>query len=486
MAPGCMEPASPALPDRIDIMAESDTVTIDYMLEPLQLTATVRTSAGAEVGDGEVSWSSSDPAIRIERTGPRSANLTWPSAYTGTLGSVVVSAEIAGLTGQKTFGMCPAIMITALNSGTLVAGRTTALDATVYTGNGGYSLIAPRTLDVPWRWTSSRPEVVEVSGNTATARSVGESILAVSACGQTDSVNVSVVPSGYTVTAIEVGSGTTTPVDLDNSGLVVGKASSVPSNFLWNQGTVTNLGDCVPVDMNNVGQVLCAAHGPTIWRDGTAAMHDTLPNPSVALNDSGHVLLWSQVWTGPGQGSGYWGSAYVSDISNSGHVVWGTSALYSHPQLSRLGVTTDLRLGGRGGYVTAVNDSGDAVGVTEHMTSNGRQFPGIAWMSSSLGEALYLRSTRGFPHVLLQNDVAGGASDINNRRQIVGNGIKGPYLWDGGRLTVLNDMIVDTGWVLESATAINDNGQILAQARQTSSGRILAVLLNPPEGFQIP
>ena len=51
------------------------------------------------------------------------------------------------------------------------------------------------------------------------------------------------------------------------------------------------------------------------------------------------------------------------------------------------------------------------------------------------------------------------------------------FLWDGAALIDLNDRIADAGWVLQSAAAINEAGQIVGSGRH--NGYPAAFLLTP-------
>jgi probable HAF family extracellular repeat protein len=54
------------------------------------------------------------------------------------------------------------------------------------------------------------------------------------------------------------------------------------------------------------------------------------------------------------------------------------------------------------------------------------------------------------------------ALDINNRGQIVGDSNNRAFLYQDGSMYDLNSLIdPSSGWVLESASAINDSGQIV-------------------------
>jgi probable HAF family extracellular repeat protein len=56
----------------------------------------------------------------------------------------------------------------------------------------------------------------------------------------------------------------------------------------------------------------------------------------------------------------------------------------------------------------------------------------------------------------------GGASDINNKGQVVGGSGGKAFIWQDGKMTDLNKLIPpDSGWLLVTATGINDAGQIV-------------------------
>jgi probable HAF family extracellular repeat protein len=81
------------------------------------------------------------------------------------------------------------------------------------------------------------------------------------------------------------------------------------------------------------------------------------------------------------------------------------------------------------------------------------------------------------------------ASDINNLGQVVGRSFtvdsqigQHAALWNGTDPTDLNTFLdenaVNDGWLLEDATAINDNGWITGSARNRFTGEFHAYLLS--------
>ncbi len=70
------------------------------------------------------------------------------------------------------------------------------------------------------------------------------------------------------------------------------------------------------------------------------------------------------------------------------------------------------------------------------------------------------------------------AFDINNARLIAGMAGNRAVIWDGGQMKDLNTLIeAGSGWVLTSANAINESGQIAGTG--TFNGRQRAFLLTP-------
>jgi len=68
---------------------------------------------------------------------------------------------------------------------------------------------------------------------------------------------------------------------------------------------------------------------------------------------------------------------------------------------------------------------------------------------------------------------------INNHGVIVGQSGNGAWIWSGGTFQNLNNLIPPgSGFTLDNATAINDNGQIVANG-YNSTGQEHAFLLTP-------
>jgi hypothetical protein len=269
---------------------------------------------------------------------------------------------------------------------------------------------------------------------------------------------------------------------------VVGVATRGPplKNFLWRAGNFTDLASCHPVDVNNRGQVLCAPStiggpGPVIWDAGSAMQRDTLSQTPYAINDSGWVAMQGDSyvlrWRAPGRVDTLDRKrGYMSGINNTGDAV-GTQTgevLYSQGYVWSAG---QHRISGYGRYVVllGINDSSDVVGRSEAMSVNGQVNVAILARRSNAWTVEELRSSRP-----VLNDVAIEAKDVNNQRQIVGYGSQGPFVWTNGNVTLLNQVLADPAWTILVVNRINNRGQILGVGIYSITGRLGVVVIDPP------
>jgi len=274
---------------------------------------------------------------------------------------------------------------------------------------------------------------------------------------------------------------------LNSAGFAVGEAFTSPATgeqsraILWApDGTLTDLGGFVSGGVANgindsnvvVGtSTQATAQGNAIrafrWEDGALQDLGTLSTVVNAqsrgnrINAAGHVV----------------GSSHT-DVMHEGSRV-------THAFLWRDGVLTDL--GSLGDdpdehFSTALelNDVGQVVGeavVGEVTTSSGHLAVQHAFLwengeMTDLGTLGTLRHSR--------------ATDINNLGQIVGHSTQivgssssaRAVTWENGGIQDLNDLIpLNTRWVLQTAEAINDRGEIIGYG--TYVGQTRAYLLTP-------
>jgi probable HAF family extracellular repeat protein len=310
------------------------------------------------------------------------------------------------------------------------------------------------------------------------------------------------------------------PAQMDNQSRVVG-GSTIQSGawhaFRWNDSQMEDLG--VPGDylvssatgFNNSGQIVGYANGQYqsqyayLWEDNVWTYLGTLPGPgldySVAsgINNSSQIIgnsftlgpgssmrgwIWeNDVMTDLGTLSGDKSSANA--INDQGQIV-GYSQIYhpedymTHAFKWENGTMTDLGIlpGEVNSAAYDINENGQIVGSSSHQMET---YPFLSIYRPCLwdnGQVIDLGLPQGY--------VRGVATGINNQGQIVGwmatslsGGSSHPFIWENGVLTNLNYHIPpNSGWVLRSASDINDNGQIIGSG-EAPAGSIQGYLLTP-------
>jgi probable HAF family extracellular repeat protein len=114
-------------------------------------------------------------------------------------------------------------------------------------------------------------------------------------------------------------------------------------------------------------------------------------------------------------------------------------------------------LGGGSSSGTAINSSGQVVGTAQ--TSTGAE-DGFLWSNGTMTDL----GSNFSPAV------------VNDSGVIVG----GQFVESNGTSQNLNNLIpAGSGYQIQSATGINDNGQIVANATYTPTGQTHALLLTP-------
>jgi probable HAF family extracellular repeat protein len=304
------------------------------------------------------------------------------------------------------------------------------------------------------------------------------------------------------------GGSTAYAYDINEAGQVAGYATTASLKyhaFLWTDGVMTDLGT-LPTGstsqafgLNNNGQVVgyafdgSAAGGARnhafLWED--SVMADLFPEPAHsvanAVNDHGQVVgqhnlnrpyLWEDgdfIELGGFGGSSSFG--YALDINNAGQVVGsspvnnGSDGLAQHAFLWEDGAMIDL--GNLPGLpdsrAHAINELGDVVGFSTFFDEETTDEIYESFLYSG-GQMIDL----GVPGNLNR------AHDINDSGQIVGWSSSGAYIYEGGVVTELNELILPGSNIhVVSAFAINNAGQIVGYGRQGGSTR--AVLLTPVE-----
>lgn len=301
----------------------------------------------------------------------------------------------------------------------------------------------------------------------------------------------------YSIVELTAPEGTTfSPTELNNAAQVVGQLSYSPEDWqpaVWDGGVVTGLGTLggpagTALGVNDAGQVAGwadyspqHAHG-FLWQGGLMYDLGTLGgvgSVATAINEAGQIVGWANdedshtcavLWQGGGPynlGGLGGGAAEANDISDNGKVVGCAQLPDSSVTLAVLwdgGLVPLGTLGGSYGSAESVNDAGQVVGWSYLPgDTQGRAF---LWQNGSMMDLGTLHGG------------ASGAWDINATGQVIGTSDGAAVLWQGGTLYDLNGLIpAGSGWVLESAAAINDAGQIVGAG--THDGTRQAFLLTP-------
>ena len=251
----------------------------------------------------------------------------------------------------------------------------------------------------------------------------------------------------------------------------VGSGST--STLLQNNGTATLL----PMAINNAGIVVGAFPS-----NGDAVTYDIA---------NGTVVDYGQFGAE---------AADFTAINNTG-LIAGTLNFVVQPTegafvLYNGQFQTLVGLAGRSTFPEAINDSGIIVGTATD--PQGKQ-AAVTWAET--GPSLLLNSNHQLQLFLMPilsaslplfaGATASGATDINSANDIVGWMQIGSdpgtiaVLWANGGVIDLNTLLpVNSGWILNDATGINDAGQIVGNG--TYKGQEEAFLLTPDGTISIP
>jgi len=248
---------------------------------------------------------------------------------------------------------------------------------------------------------------------------------------------------------------------INNSGNIVGwskSISNIDSANFWsiNDFTATQL----PSSTSNVR---------------AAVINDS--NQIVGVS-SGSLVLWSDPTSSPVVGN----SGVPQEINNSGNVVgqsqgnpyvWNINSSQSRPLVNfDGGYSTGVALG--------INNSGNIVGYLDvQPTPSDTLYTQAAFWGNGSALPFALESLGGATK-------SGRATAVNDLQQVVGrsldaNNVQKATLWDGANVidlnTYLDSATVDAGWMLTSASDINNNGWIIGTARNSISGLSKGYLL---------
>lgn len=309
---------------------------------------------------------------------------------------------------------------------------------------------------------------------------------------------------------------------INDAGQVVGWSQISTGHtqaFIWANGTLTGLGflpggtSSVANAINNHGEIVGTAdvsgtnYHAFLYITNTLVDLGTWGGPhsqGFGINDKSEITGWSYpppgsnfyfgpyLWrsnqfigitpydkkeTAGGRGinfDGYIVGYTVLDIPHFNRtwpMIWwdaNTNGLHDQGEMKVLGT-----LGGQYGEATAINASGQVVGWT--MTNYSAYWPRHAFLVTPSNGIWNLPTYSNInPTNLLMRDLGtlespannSYANALNDQGWVVGmattaSGTNQAFLWRGGIMTNLNDLIaVNSGWVLTNATGINNQNEI--------------------------
>ena len=279
--------------------------------------------------------------------------------------------------------------------------------------------------------------------------------------------------SPYRLTILDAGSDTTpSVVDINDRGQVMLNISGGVA--VWNGTSLTDLGPGAASAINNIGQVVgyrlqSGLPSATLWTDGSPSTLSNAFSLARDINDLGQVAGFDNLVAAPHVAVWHAGSVTslglgsATAINHAGQVVG--FSLTDAQSASRATVwngSAATFLDGLGSQAMDINDSGQIVGFN----AAGRA---ALWQGLS---ALELGTPNGY---------SGSASAINNAGQIVGALTQTSSvldqraaLWNGAAAIDLNSLLrpesVEAGWLLTSASGINDSGWIVGTAYNLLEG----------------
>jgi probable HAF family extracellular repeat protein len=253
---------------------------------------------------------------------------------------------------------------------------------------------------------------------------------------------------------------------IDSTGDVAGTSTLSGTSFAPTHAFLSHNGHMT--DLGTLGGGSSHAYGINDFGEVVGDSYTASGQSDAFLNSGGKMMDLGAL--------GALGSS-ANGINNS-HQVVGSSEVANgsgmHAFLWSNGTMKDLgTLGGTQSIAYAINNAGQVVGYASPPTGSVHAFLYSGGKMTDLG-------------VIFDSSVA---EAINNFGIVVGtayvlnsNGTADwhAFIYSGGKLQDLNTLIPSgSGWVLTEATGINDKGQIVCNAYNTTTGYTHAVLLNP-------
>jgi probable HAF family extracellular repeat protein len=245
-------------------------------------------------------------------------------------------------------------------------------------------------------------------------------------------------------------------VAISGSGEVVGgsatKSSGPLAQFLWNGHSMKTLS--APAEaygINDSVQIVGHCYDAQFLRSYACVVSSN--GAITALPESNPNIECLQITTIPGN------IPAAVAINNNGQILGNCIGGGGELAIVWTSDTPTVlpTLGGGSSAGTAISGNGQVVGTSA--TGTGAE-DGFLWSNGTLTD--------------LGPNFSPAA--VNDSGMIVG----GQFVYSGGTLQNLNNLIpAGSGYQIQNATGINDNGQIVANATDTATGQTRALLLTP-------
>ena len=322
----------------------------------------------------------------------------------------------------------------------------------------------------------------------------------------------------------------TYPYDINDSGQVVGKADTdiiqegrVWKAFTWTKGCMGQAGCLQPLfpnetyrssanAINSVGMIAGYRNGSAFLFEGNGGVVNLGIFPQdasswgLAINNTNKVAgfgsnegsaergaLWEKAADGryTPNDIGNLGGNYTraTSVNDADQIVGFTSnadgfaRAFRWQKVNGSGTMIDLGVlqSFTDSYATRINKTGEAVGYSLKYENAVPVARACLWNTSGITELKVKNAAGDF-----QSSEYSEAYGLNDSTVVVGMQLVGAefraFIWDAQNgMRDLNALIPEgSGWVLEAATAINNNGEIVGYGYANGSGNYSAFLLIPP------
>ena len=310
-------------------------------------------------------------------------------------------------------------------------------------------------------------------------------------------------PLAYAITELPPLSGEAESMatSLNTQGMVVGVSTSksgTQSAVMWRNGNVSLLGvsltseDSSPVQINEAGQVIgMVGNRAFFWQNGATTDMGTLNGVQIypkSINNNGVVAGYSSAYGSIAGDHGFlWQKGRLTDLGkdfrpraiNDAGVLAGSSdfATYSPDTAAQSQNGTIANLPGEPSgvfsWATTINNAGHIAGISFGYYGNG-----LFWKDGEVTQLPLNMSVTSNYYYTQPNSLNDLDQIVGEQGRSTSNVVTNAFLYSEGNLIDLQTLLpADSGWHLESAAAINNNGLIVGVGQH--NGKRRAFLLTP-------